>query len=103
MPGPSIEDQLSSLNRRLAAVMFTDMAGYTALMQADEPSAVEKRDLYVEALERQRISPARIGSPARVSTSLTVSSTGPMVSMSFVAREPGDECAGHSTQIRRWW
>ncbi len=41
------------LERRLVAVMFTDMAGYTALMQADERSAVEKRDLYVEALERQ--------------------------------------------------
>ncbi len=41
------------LERRLVAVMFTDMVGYTALMQSDERSAVEKRDLYVEALERQ--------------------------------------------------
>src|SRR5947209_7321094 len=38
--------------RRLVAVMFTDMAGYTALMQADEKSAVAKRDRYVSALER---------------------------------------------------
>lgn len=38
--------------RRLVAVMFTDMVGYTALMQADEKSAVEKRDLYVSALDR---------------------------------------------------
>src|SRR3954470_11702322 len=40
------------LDRRLVAVMFTDMAGYTALMQADEQRAVEKRDRYVRALER---------------------------------------------------
>jgi predicted ATPase/class 3 adenylate cyclase len=39
--------------RRLVAVMFTDVVGYTALMQADERSAVEKRDRYVAALERQ--------------------------------------------------
>jgi len=39
--------------RRLVAVMFTDVAGYTALMQVDERRAVEKRDRYVAALERQ--------------------------------------------------
>ena len=38
--------------RRLMAVMFTDMVGYTALMQADEKTAVEKRDRYVRALDR---------------------------------------------------
>ena len=32
--------------------MFTDMVGYTALMQADEKTAVEKRDRYVRALDR---------------------------------------------------
>jgi predicted ATPase/class 3 adenylate cyclase len=40
-----------ALGRHLVAVMFTDMAGYTALMQTDERRAVEKRDRYVQALE----------------------------------------------------
>ena len=39
--------------RRLVAVMFTDVVGYTALMQVDERRAVETRDRYVAALERQ--------------------------------------------------
>jgi class 3 adenylate cyclase len=39
------------LDRRLVAVMFTDMAGYTALMQADERLGLDKRDRYVSALE----------------------------------------------------
>ncbi len=41
------------VERRLAAVMFTDMVGYTALMQIDEGRAIEKRDRFVDALERQ--------------------------------------------------
>src|SRR2546421_714368 len=39
--------------RRLVAVMFTDMVGYTALMQADEKTAVERRDRYMRALDRE--------------------------------------------------
>jgi class 3 adenylate cyclase len=41
------------LERRLVAVVFTDMAGYTALMQTDEKRAIEKRDRYVDTLERR--------------------------------------------------
>ena len=39
------------LDRRLVAVMFTDMVGYTALIQADERLGVDKRDRYMSALE----------------------------------------------------
>jgi predicted ATPase/class 3 adenylate cyclase len=42
-----------AFDRRLAAVMFTDMVGYTALIESDEQAAVEKRDRYVSALDRQ--------------------------------------------------
>ncbi len=38
--------------RQLAAVMFTDMVGYTALMQEDEQKARKNRDRHREVLER---------------------------------------------------
>jgi predicted ATPase len=44
------------LDRRLVAVMFTDMVGYTALIQADELLAVDKRDQYMSAVERHHTS-----------------------------------------------
>ncbi|HZU19800.1 MAG TPA: adenylate/guanylate cyclase domain-containing protein [Gaiellaceae bacterium] len=40
------------LDRRLVAIVFTDMVGYTALIQADERDAVAKRDRYWAALDR---------------------------------------------------
>ncbi len=40
------------LNRRLAAVMFTDMAGYTALMQRDEAAALRSREAHRTVLEQ---------------------------------------------------
>jgi len=46
-PGASTQ-----LNRRLAAVMFTDMAGYTALMQRDEGAALRSRERHRTALEK---------------------------------------------------
>lgn len=39
--------------RRLAAIMFTDIAGYTALMQTDEPRAIALRQRHREVFERQ--------------------------------------------------
>jgi class 3 adenylate cyclase len=39
------------LDRQLVAVMFTDIVGYTALMQADERLGLDKRDKYIRALE----------------------------------------------------
>jgi class 3 adenylate cyclase len=40
------------LDRRLVAVMFTDMVGYTALFQADERNALDKRNRYMATVER---------------------------------------------------
>jgi predicted ATPase/class 3 adenylate cyclase len=42
-----------ALERRLVAVMFTDMVGYTALLAADEQASLGKRARYWDALEAQ--------------------------------------------------
>jgi predicted ATPase/class 3 adenylate cyclase len=43
------------LPRQLAAVMFTDMVGYTALIAADERRAVDRRDAYMSAVDRHHV------------------------------------------------
>jgi predicted ATPase/class 3 adenylate cyclase len=43
----------AELDRRLVAVMFTDMVGYTALIQADERAAIAKRDAYWRVVEHE--------------------------------------------------
>jgi len=40
-------------NRRLAAIMFTDIAGYTAMMQEDEARAITLRTRHREVFERE--------------------------------------------------
>lgn len=42
----------TELSRHLAAVMFTDMEGYTALMQRDAAAALRSRQRHRTALER---------------------------------------------------
>src|SRR5258705_8999357 len=38
--------------RQLAAIMFTDMEGYTALMQKNEQAAIERRNRHREVFEK---------------------------------------------------
>ncbi|MBT8220067.1 MAG: tetratricopeptide repeat protein [Bacteroidia bacterium] len=41
------------LNRRLAAIMFTDMVGFTALMQRDEQLGLQKRNRHKAVFEKR--------------------------------------------------
>ena len=47
-----LEAVRQDLPRQIVAVMFTDMVGYTALIQTDELTAVDKRNRYIDAIER---------------------------------------------------
>ena len=51
-PDTNIRVASESGSRQLAAVMFTDMVGYTALMQQDEQKARTRRDRHRKVLER---------------------------------------------------
>ena len=42
-------------SRKLAAVMFTDMVGFTASMQGDESRARDRRRRYVDAMHRSHV------------------------------------------------
>ena len=46
------DNKMEKSNRQLAAVMFTDMVGYTALMQENEQKARNNRDRHRKVLER---------------------------------------------------
>ena len=41
------------LSRQLAAIMFTDIEGYTAIMQQDEKKAIAFKDRHREIIERE--------------------------------------------------
>lgn len=43
----------NSIKRKLAAIMFTDIVGYTALMQKDEALALELRSVHRQVFEQQ--------------------------------------------------
>ena len=42
---------MSDNHHQLAAILFADIVGYTAMMQEDESAAVEKIDRFREILE----------------------------------------------------
>ena len=42
-----------SQSRQLAAIMFTDMVGYTRLMQKNEKNAISNRDSYRDILKQE--------------------------------------------------
>ena len=42
-------------SRQLAAIMFTDIAGYTAMMQEDEAMALQVRGKFKKILEEEII------------------------------------------------
>ena len=50
---PSVYYRPVGAERRLAAVMFTDVQGFTALMQSDEALALAMREKYKRTLEEQ--------------------------------------------------
>jgi predicted ATPase/class 3 adenylate cyclase len=93
--GAAMSDRLE---RRLVAVMFTDMVGYTALMQSDESVAREKRLRYFRAVEGKH--DAFGGTIVKRLGDGTLSTFTSSLDASQAAVEIQRELAGHDVPVR---
>ena len=94
------------LDRRLVAVMFTDMVGYTALLQADERVGLGKRDRYWWALERQHaafggtiVQRLGDGSMSMFPTALAAVSAGVEIQRELLAQEVSARIGIHIGEV----
>ena len=73
------------LDRRLGAVMFTDMVGYTALFQADERVALDKRNRSIRGVAAAL--GVAITSPTWMPITPTAARTGVLLDLDLTFRE----------------